>query len=384
MNIIFIVDNLKNNPSAIVANQFINGLNGIGDNLLVVTISAQHEDNLNNILLILIPFPFKINKTKEKILFILLFSKFYSKIINNCTLNKYLDTISNFHPDIVLTFSSCDAFSIIQLGNLISKQFSIPHHVHAVDALPAPECWGENRFLRKSKINYIRRLSADIQIFTSSNKQMLEYQLGLINNHNLLSDVIYNPINTEFICSNNKTKIITILYVGSLMSNSKGRNGIQYYKSIIHFKDISKYQFIFLGTGLDVKNTFNDIYPLPSNVHFISWTDNIDEYIKNSSLLIDIDIDADNDVFLSSKLIKYLNSDLPIISITGTNSPATNLLAVNGLGTLIISHDPELIKNSIINFDSIHIDLNTRHEYIQQFMINNIISDIMNIYASIL
>ena len=384
MNIIFIVDNLKNNPSAIVANQFINGLNVIGVNLLVVTSSAQHEDNLNNILRILIPVPFKINTTKEKILFILLFSKFYSKIINNCTLNKYLDTISNFHPDIVLTFSSCDAFSIIQLGNLISKQFSIPHHVHAVDALPAPECWGENRFLRKSKINYIRRLSADIQIFTSSNKQMLEYQLGLINNHNLLSDVIYNPINTEFICSNNKTKILTILYVGSLMSNSKGRNGIQYYKSIIHFKDISKYQFIFLGTGLDVKNTFNDIYPLPSNVHFISWTDNIDEYIKNSSLLIDIDIDADNDVFLSSKLIKYLNSDLPIISITGTNSPATNLLAVNGLGTLIISHDPELIKNSIINFDSIHIDLNTRHEYIQQFMINNIISDIMNIYASIL
>ena len=379
MKIIFIVDNLNDNACAIVARQFINGFSDIGVNILLITSSVINKYYTTNIPTILIPSPPAIYTIKHKISLILSIRQIASKKFNTHILHKYYTIISEFNPDIVLTFASSDGYSIIDLGNIVSHKFKIPHHIHAVDALPAPECWGENIFLRKIKIHYIKQLCSNVKIYTSTNRQMLDYQLQLIDNPDILSEIIYNPINTNFIHRDKDQQKTQVLYIGNLTSNNKGRSGIEYYKAIVQLNSINNYEFIFLGTCIDIKNKFNEIYPLPENIQFIPWTDNVDEYIKSSSLLIDIDIHADNDVYLSSKLIKYLNSDLPILSITGTNSPASNLLNIKGLGVLPISHHSQLIKNSIINSESIYVDKKIRTQFIEKFMINNIISDIINL-----
>lgn len=180
MRILFIVNDLDNNPTAIVAKQFISGFQNLGFQLLVLSSTSANNDKDCNLYNLIIPVPYKILTVKDKISFILTFKDILSNLINTKTLNKYYKTILEFDPQIILTFASSDSFSIIELGNIISLKFSIPHHIHALDALPAPKCWNENYILRNAKINKIKKLLSRIQILTSTNYQMLEYQKKLL------------------------------------------------------------------------------------------------------------------------------------------------------------------------------------------------------------
>lgn len=381
MRILFIVNDLDNNPTAIVAKQFISGFQNLGFQLLVLSSTSANNDKDCNLYNLIIPVPYKILTVKDKISFILTFKDILSNLINTKTLNKYYKTILEFDPQIILTFASSDSFSIIELGNIISLKFSIPHHIHALDALPAPKCWNENYILRNAKINKIKKLLSRIQILTSTNYQMLEYQKKIINiKKSLFTAVMHNPISSSFVFCNKHIGKKKIIYIGDLNPNLKGRNGIEYYKSIIRLKDDTRFEFLFIGTSINVAKFFNTLFPLPGNIKFISWVENTDDYIKDASLLIDIDIDAKNDVFLSSKLIKYLNSDVPVLSITGENSPASNIFAIDGLGVVFVRHDSDQILNTIINYEAIKLDLNIRKEFIERFKIKNLIKNLLNLY----
>ena len=62
-----------------------------------------------------------------------------------------------------------------------------------------------------------------------------------------------------------------------------------------------------------------------SAIEIHPFTRDLDPFYKNATALIDIDADLENDVFLSSKIVNYLNINRIIISETGLNSPSRHL-----------------------------------------------------------
>jgi hypothetical protein len=100
--------------------------------------------------------------------------------------------------------------------------------------------------------------------------------------------------------------------------------------------------------------------------------------IEQAHVLIDFDANFKNDVFISSKLITYLNTNIPILSLTPRNSPSDNLLNDNiDLGVVKMYYDeenmPESLQRVISLNNSMSKDiLNNRNKLLTDFGKNNV------------
>ena len=158
---------------------------------------------------------------------------------------------------------------------------------------------------------------------------------------------------------------------------------MNYFKAISQIDCLSNFEFIFIGTKPEVINKYIELFSIKNKCIYVPWVDSVDEYISDASLLIDIDIDAENDVYLSSKLIKYLNSDVPILSITGNNSPSRKLVSQKGLGVICVHHDFNLIKSSILSLHTIQVNLDIRLKFLSKFSVNNVLNGLMQLYSAL-
>ena len=383
MKILFITDNINCSAAGIVAGQLINGFSQSGIDVLVITRKLCSSLLFKKINIIVIDIPYSCPNWKDKISLIIHNTEVkYTNYLNNTYKNIFGD-IKSYSPDIVLSLVAGEGFYIAELGKIISHNFNIPFHIHAVDAIPAPIHWGENKFYRNSKCNYIKSLFSSSDIFSSTNKKMLEYQLKYLNkNDNRLSLVIDNPIAEKLILGEKNCKTKKILYIGSLQKTKYGRNGFSYFHAIDSLKD-KDFEFIFVGTDLDVIQAFWRNNEIPRNIKHIPWCDDVTIYIKEASLLVDIDINAKNDVFMSSKLMRYLNTDIPIINISGINSPANDLLSSEDYGAVSVNHSKVNVINAIEAMINTKIDFIKRKGIIDKYQINNVIDIILRTYNNI-
>jgi glycosyltransferase involved in cell wall biosynthesis len=94
-----------------------------------------------------------------------------------------------------------------------------------------------------------------------------------------------------------------------------------------------------------------DIYDLEASIKdrikLIGWVDDVDKLIAMSAVLVDVDTDKTGDVFLSSKIKKYLPVNRPILSITSKNSPAEQLLKAFNNSVVISDHNFENVAKAM-------------------------------------
>ena len=102
-----------------------------------------------------------------------------------------------------------------------------------------------------------------------------------------------------------------------------------------------------------------------------------EDYIRKSSVLIDIDADIANDVFISSKLIQYLSYDRTILCISPENSPARKLLQ-NKTKTVIISgHKQDDILSALVTAGKLsktNTEYSEREQLLNLFDIETIVA----------
>jgi glycosyltransferase involved in cell wall biosynthesis len=198
-----------------------------------------------------------------------------------------------------------------------------------------------------------------------------------MNIKNIPSFVVHNPSTNDVITQNiqnDEPKIF--LYVGSIYHQ---RQPGELLKVFDVFSKDKKVELWFLGNNQKLNL---DRYKLNkeslSKIRLLDFQKDPSKVIEQAHVLIDFDANFKNDVFISSKLITYLNTNIPILSLTPRNSPSDNLLKDNiDLGVVKMYYDEENMPESlqrVMNLNnSISQDiLNNRNKLLKDFGKNNI------------
>jgi len=235
-------------------------------------------------------------------------------------INKSIDTTKY---DIVFSLMSLHNFMPLYLGNLLkNSNKKMDWYVYSVDAVPPPLGWGESSFYRNGLIKMTRTYFRKINKFYSSNEVMLKYQLNLLNySFSGEPGYIYTPAayKEKKMFAKNNDGFLNFLYTGGIYGVRRPDSLIEaFYKITLQYQNARLY---FLGTNplsIDLSK-YDDVFK--SKIIFVGYTEDLEKYYQLADVLIDIDADLDNDVFMSSKFFNYIMINRPVLSITRENSP---------------------------------------------------------------
>ncbi len=345
MKILIICESLNKSPAGNVFKTFIKEMKlHIGVEFFVIANKIDSELKTSNDFreLNLVPIT---NSRFYKLVFVL--SNFDFEGLQHVKAGKLLfnRVYDEFKPDVILLFASAYGFFTLELGYQLSRDKNIPLAIHLVDPMPSVEGWNEHPILRRAIRKYAGKRLRGAQFLSYTNKKMLDYQTHL---HKIpkstVTEVLYNPVQhfpatLKMESENNK-----FLYIGSLYNKRKPNELISAFTRFLLVND--KAELLFVGSD----NNFQHLIPekFVDNIKFISWTDKPEEYLDAADILIDIDADITNDVFISSKLNNYLMYDKLILSISPDNSPARDLLKMCNKSVFFSTHSSDSIFKKLI------------------------------------
>ena len=227
--------------------------------------------------------------------------------------------------DVIMVLSSAAGYHLLQTGLNIKNKLSLPLYIHSTDPIPAPKPWYNTQSLRSSIIFFARRIYKKVDFISLSNKHMLAYQKKIMGIKKTPSFVVHNPSsNTRVLQYVKRHKNKVFLYVGSIYHQRQPDTLIESFDMFSKNKEVELW---FLGNS---KNLNLDKYNLSpdtkSKIKCIEFQKDPSSTIAKADVLVDFDANFQNDVFISSKLITYLNTNIPILSLTPKHSPTDKLL----------------------------------------------------------
>ena len=265
--------------------------------------------------------------------------------------------------DIVITMMSAHNFLPLYVGAFL-KGKNIKWINYCVDAVPAPKGWGLSDSYSNSLIKMIRKYMAKADKIYFSNEVMLQYQLNLLNGYfKGDSGVLYTLPDIEPLTLPVKEKDeFTLLYTGGIYQARKVDQLLLAVEKL-------------LNSGLNVKLNFVGTNPnsvdlnvvsseTRSHIEFFGYTRDLLPFYAEADLLIDIDADIENDVFISSKFFNYLMINRKILCITGKNSPVTRFVEESNVECVYITnHACSAISHSILNNSSACLAIDRKSIY---------------------
>ena len=150
--------------------------------------------------------------------------------------------------------------------------------------------------------------------------------------------VVYNPPESIKHNINPPIEPRSFLYLGTLYNKRNPEKIIKAFRMIQ--KEEPEAKLYFIG---DNRCPNLDIDPDNNAIYFIDWTDNPGEYVNRAGILLDIDANHENDVFISSKLNNYLFFDRIILCVTPNSSPSSQLVKPLYGTVITVPHDVESI-----------------------------------------
>lgn len=254
--------------------------------------------------------------------------------------------------DIILSMMSSGNFLPLYIGSLVKQQDqNIQWLNYCVDAIPPPKGWGISKWHRQSlKKMFRNQLRLCNKIYTS-NSVMLEYQLELLGKyykgaHGVLFTL---PDIDKFITlDDHNDGFFNILYTGGLYQARKVDKLLVAIDLLV--KEGINVRLHLVGTDpLSVPlNSLELTNETINNVIFYPYVSDLMYYYELADLLIDIDADIENDVFISSKFFNYIMLSRPILCITSKNSPVTKLVEEKNISSIYRSqHNSKEIYKSL-------------------------------------
>lgn len=341
MKVLLIIRDIDKSALGIVGNSLIRELSQIVE--LDVLFSNGNEISIDNNLVknfyrIKYPnIPIRLYWGSMKILNCNLFDEIWAKLAAL--------KIKKNNYDIVFDIVSIMTLDSLLLGNIISQRDNIKHAVYFVDAIPA-KGWSYHNKLNNTLKSIVSRVLPSADYFASCNEQMLKYQLStFLPKKKLKSSVIYLPTYAD-LCRYTESSNFNFLYTGKIYANRSIENMLKAFEKF--HKKYPESNFIFVGTNLS-KSQLAFITPsIKDNVKIFEFTTDLSHFYKDATVLVDIDAQLDNDVFLSSKVIKYLSINRIILCETGKNSPSRKLF--NGIDSIIqCGHDVEELYEGMLS-----------------------------------
>lgn len=252
--------------------------------------------------------------------------------------------------DVVITMMSAHNFFPLYLGYFLKKnKQSIKWINYCVDAVPAPKGWGLSEGYSNGLIKMIRKFMAQADKIYFSNEVMLEYQLNILNGYfKGESGVLYTLPDIEplFLPKKEKKEFV-LLYTGGIYQARKVDQLLLAVERLVLEGINVKLNFV--GTNPNSVDLSVISEEVRGNICFFGYTRDLLPFYEEADLLIDIDADIENDVFISSKFFNYLMVNRKILCITGKNSPVTKFIRTNAIDdAFIANHESENIFNCIL------------------------------------
>jgi glycosyltransferase involved in cell wall biosynthesis len=263
---------------------------------------------------------------KAKIILFKSFTNFfYTKSDVQTVQNNFKVNLKTSLPKFILVIVSGGIpIRLLRLAYNLSKFYKIPFIIHSTDPLPSPIDWGEKKIYRTAVLKAIEPFYRQADLISASNPLMLSYQLSELNLQTRKSFVLYCPtgvfreLNDLFIKKN------TFLYLGSLYGKRDPKTLVDMFLNLLN--TIVDARLIFVGSSINLSD-----YSIPknklNNFETVKWTDNPEKYIEESEILLDYNADIENDVFIASKLIKYIGYSRKILVLSAKNSAPEQFIA---------------------------------------------------------
>jgi len=271
-----------------------------------------------------------------------------------------------------LVFALCSMGNTIPLSvsKKINSRYGIPIAAYFVDAIPTPVWWTKRKITNGVK-RYLKSYTKNLVYFASSNEDMLEYQKQFLHPSCTNCDVILTPSNSyseiAYLKKNNQNKFI-FLYTGSIYGLRNPKSVIDAFCEFV--EEYPKSELHFVGNANNFLSKAN--YPNMGNIKIYEYSNDLTEHYRSADVLIDINADYPNDIFLSSKIANYLLIPKPIICVTGENSPANKILrCIDSI--FLVRHKREQIYEAMKAAAHRKFNFEDRKDIIKRFSAQNVI-----------
>jgi|GEM_PF-2693121 len=271
--------------------------------------------------------------------------------------SKYFKAIKKFNPDIVYALGSSGKGCVLSLSHAMAKKLKKPLAIHLVDPIPPPKHYENNALLRRRMPSTIEAAMKYSSLLSINNSDMLAYQQKCTNcDISSKAIVLPDPIESlkTIITEPPSASKLVLTYLGTL---TEARNPSALLSGFAQYCEVDpNSELRILG--------HNEIslmdYPISEEVVdkiiFHEWISDVETACRESSILIDVDADAEDDIFTSHKIKEYLTIDRVILLITRKNSPSSRLFRNMNRSIVICDHSPESIKDAIHKASSITYD----------------------------
>jgi hypothetical protein len=235
---------------------------------------------------------------------------------------KKLKEVNNSSNKVVVFVTGINFFTLYLTQFLYDYNSKDIIYLHFLDPLVGFQGWGENKYLRRSKLKLINKKLSKLKsnrVFLSTTNRT--FSLFLKNTYNLNclpnSYVSYNVIRRPQIDFKFSGKL-NIYYRGTFNSMRGGRILLNILDEISTRNP--NYNFIFQG-DVYLEGANKDDF---KNLKFFDFS--LDDFwLKNANILLDIDL-CNQDVFISGKFYEYLQYPKPILVISPPNSAINNFI----------------------------------------------------------
>jgi len=255
---------------------------------------------------------------------LILFNKDFGSIsFEKEAIEKSNSIMKDSSPDVIISFVTGASFQPLSIGAKLAKRFDIPYMIHTVDPLPSVPGWGEKPIYRRAVIKTIRPFFNQAAFLSANNEAILDYQVDLMK---FKGQSFWLPTVIERKTNSSKTtnQTLVFLYAGSFYGKRNPKILITGFKEFLKSQPDAAL-WIYGNNKIDL-NEYELTQSEKEQIVIRGFTTNIDAIINDATVLIDIDANVENDVFISGKLVHYLNTSKVVMAVTPLNSPARKWL----------------------------------------------------------
>jgi glycosyltransferase involved in cell wall biosynthesis len=309
---------------------------------------------------------------------LILFRRSFTKYLFKDTFSSLNKRIikEKFKPDLVLQFAggAYEAF-LFDLSKKFSIKYQVPYFLHSFDPIPNTAEWGEKPAIRNATIQLLTPFITSAHRFSAVSPRMTAYfkdTYGLApeNMYTLYMPIKYHKIDQK------NTDRISFLYLGNIYGMRDPKPMFAAFNQLMG--ESPRIELVLAGTKLNKEDLIASYPNFKKGLKFIEWTDQPNELIKNCSVLIDLNADISGDVFISSKLMRYLGFNKPILVIGNENSASFDFSSKFSGIHFSKNNKEEIFKtvNHIIHNKKIRQD---KESEIRAYEVSKLVSSLINI-----
>lgn len=252
--------------------------------------------------------------------------------------------LNDWKPDVIYARGS--PFVSMKIGYKISRFFNIPLFLHFADPIPAPKIWKSNYFYRSKMINEATKVLMHSKLNSFVTKEMMDYQ-GKVTGISLEQKSFISPNSMpnyrEIPLELNK---VIFGYIGTFYGARKPDKLLMAASNLIK-KNIQFEIWLIGNNHFEILELIKD-EKVKSVIKFFPYSTHLDEYLNQISVLLEVDADIKENVFISNKIMEYLSLNRLIIAIFNESSSLAKMLNHNYRTIIKSNFEVSNIENSLL------------------------------------